>query len=274
MGSENIKLGSATFCWNGIKQDYHLIETCECLLELSDELSVVVGGDDGTVEAFNAWLAKQNSDKTIHIRYISKEEWDAQVGREKLSFFSNMAIERLTTPWFVYVQADEILHENDFPVIRDAVSQANDVVSLGENQIDALFLRRLNLWKDPLHMLNVPQERKPVSTEVVRIARANCRCYDDAEQLMCERPSVYDNLDAIQIYHTGFVRDDVKHLEKIRHMQTEVFLWGDFDVKAKNCEKFEPSRWFSDEDLAPIPDRPLPKFIQQWAKERHPGLGI
>jgi hypothetical protein len=263
------RLGAATFCWNGIKQDYHLLETCDCLLELADELSVVVGGDDGTVEQFDQWVVRQKRDKTIHVRYISKEEWDAQIGREKLSYFSNMAIERLTTPWFCYIQADECLHEGDFETIRKAVNEAGD-----HPNIDAMFCRRLNLWKTPLLMLNVPQNRKPVSTEIIRICKSTSRCFDDAEGCTSDHPVIYGDIDAIQIYHTGFVRDEVKHLEKIRHMQTEVFLWGDFDVKAKNCEKFEPSRWFSDEDLIPIPDRPLPKFIQQWARDRHPGLGI
>lgn len=262
-------LGAATFCWNGIKQDYHLIETCDCLLELADELSVVVGGDDGTVEAFDHWVVRQKRDKTIHVRYISKEEWDAQIGREKLSFFSNMAIERLSTDFFAYVQADECLHEDDFQTIRNAINEAGD-----HPNIDAIFCRRLNLWNTPLQMLNVDQSRKPVSTEVVRICRSTSRCYDDAEQCFSEFPVVYGDLDKIQIFHTGFVRDPVKHLEKIRHMQLEVFLWGDYDVKAKNCDKFEPSRWFDPEkDLVHIP-RSLPKFIQAWCKERYPELEI
>jgi hypothetical protein len=257
------KLGAATFAWNSIKQDYHLIETCECLLDLADELSVVVGGDDGTVEQFDAWVVRQNREKTIHVRYVTKEEWDAQVGREKLSYFSNMAIERLSTPWFIYIQADEIAHELDFATIRSAVNEAD-----GNPCIDAIFCRRLNLWGDHGHMLNVEQGRKPVSTEVVRIARSHCRCYDDAEQLLCEYPAIYGDIDNIQIWHMGFVRDKIKHLVKIEHMQKDVFLWGDFDEKAKNCTEFQPNRWFDPEkDLIPIP-KPLPKYIQKWAQER------
>lgn len=270
-------LGGSTFIWNGIKQDYHIIETLECLYELCDEISVAYGGNDGTFELVNKWIfnKKENPDcKMIHVHFITEDDWKSQVGREKLSYFSNTAIDKLFTDWFVYVQADECLHEDDFQTIRDAVSQANYVVSLGDNQIDALLVRRLNLWKTPLLMLDVPQERKPVSTEVIRIARKNCRCFDDAEQLAANNVSVYDHLDRIQIYHTGFVRDPVKHLEKIRHIQTEVFLWGDYDVKAKNCTEFQPDRWFDPEkDLLPIP-RPLPKFIQQWARGIYPDLGI
>lgn len=260
------KLAGVTFAWNAIKQDYHIIETLNCLYELCDEISIAVGGDDGTMELVYKWV-KEHSDRPVHIYQIGELEWREQVGREKLSYFSNKAIESISSPWFIYIQADEILHEDCFETVRKAINEAGD-----HPEIDAIFCRRLNLWKDPLHMLNVPQYRKPVSNEVVRLARTHLRCYDDAEQIGCSNPVVYGDIDDIQIFHMGFVRDKVKHLEKIRHMQTEVFLWGDFDVKAKDCTEFQPDRWFDPEkDLVPIP-RSLPKFIQAWCEERYPEI--
>lgn len=274
MGQENkVTLGGASMIWNGIKQDYHIIETLDCLYELCDEVSVSAGGDDGTWDLVYKW-ALDHSDRKIHLYRIGEHDWIGQVGREKLSYFSNIAIEALTTDWFIYVQADECLHEQDFTTIRNAVNEANYVVSLGDNQIDALMVRRLNLWKTPLQMLNVEQARKPVSTEVIRLCRKHCRCIDDAESCAANNVVIYGDIDDIQIWHTGFVRDPVKHLEKIRHMQTEVFLWGDFDVKAKDCTEFQPDRWFDPEkDLIPVP-HPLPKYIKQWTRERYPELTI
>ena len=52
-------LGGSTFIWNGIKQDYNFIETLECLYELCDEIAVVYGGDDGTVEVVHEWWLKK-----------------------------------------------------------------------------------------------------------------------------------------------------------------------------------------------------------------------
>lgn len=253
-------LGGSTFIWNGIKQDYNFIETLECLYALCDEVSVVFGGDDGTDQKVMDWVwsKKQTSDKMIHIHWITKEEWDAQQGRTKLSYFSNIAIEKLFTDWNFYLQSDEILHEESFPFVRMAI----------EMEAEAFMCRRLNLWKDADHMLNVPQDRKPCSTEVIRLAKTKYRCVDDAESLGVPSVNVLEDIDLIQIYHMGFIRDEVKHLEKIKNMQVNVFLWGDYDVKAKNCDKFEPERWFSDSDLIKIP-RPLPRFIQAWADERY-----
>lgn len=258
-------LGGSTFVWNGVKQDYNFIETFECLYELCDEVAIVAGGDDGTMEKVNEWfrlVLNREDGKSVHIYEIKKKEWDAQSGREKLSYFSNIAIEHLTTDWNFYLQCDEILHEDSFQYVRMAIEH---------EMVEAYFCKRYNLWRDPEHMLNVPQERKPVSTDVIRLARPQYRCVDDAESLGVPVVHTFGDNNLFEIYHMGFVRDKVKHLEKIRHMQTEVFLWGDFDVKAKNCTEFQPDRWFTDNDLIPIP-KPLPKFIQQWARERYPEL--
>lgn len=259
------RLGGSTFAWNAIKQDYCLIETLECLYALCDEVSIAFGGDDGTVQLVQDWIGRRFwGNKVISAIYISQEEWDAQKGREKLSYFSNLAIAMLSTDWNFYLQADEILHEDSFPYVRAAIE---------DPQADGYLIRRLNLWKDPYHMLNVPQERKPVSTEVIRLAKTKFRCFDDAESLgVSGMVGILGDIDNMQIYHMGFVRDKVKHLEKIRHMQTEVFLWGDFDVKAKDCTEFQPDRWFDPEkDLVPIP-RTLPRFVQQWAQDRYPDI--
>lgn len=260
-----VTLGGSTFAWNAIKQDYNVIETLECLYELCDEVAIVAGGTDGTTELVREWFNKSYNrpDKgatVLHLYELGEKEWKQQQGREKLSYFSNIAIEHLQTDWNFYLQADEIIHEDCFPTIREAIKY----------DVDAYFCRRLNLWKTPYLMLNVPQERKPCSTEVIRLARTKYRCVDDAESLGVNgEVYVAGDMDAIQIFHMGFVRDPVKHLEKIRHMQTEVFLWGDYDEKAKNCTELQPDRWFDPEkDLIPIP-RPLPKFIQAWADERY-----
>src|SRR5690606_25582329 len=143
--------------------------------------------------------SKDWRNKSIQAANILKEEWDSQVGREKLSYFSNLAIDMLSTDWNFYLQADEILHEDSFPFVRKAIE---------DPQADGYLIRRLNLWRDPLHMLNVPQERKPVSTEVIRLAKTKFRCVDDAESLgVTGMVGILGDIDNMVIYHMGFVRD-------------------------------------------------------------------
>lgn len=251
-------LGGVTFAWRNNDQDYHVCETLRSLVDFCDQVAIAVGGPDGTYEDVEKLIIDNKWQNVILIK-ITQEMWDGQQGREKLSFFSNIAIEQLTTDYFCYIQADEMLHEASILYLRMAI----------ETGYEAFFMRRLNLWKTPWLMLDVEQSRKPVSTEVIRLAKTNYRCVDDAEQIGCSQAVVYGGLDFMQIFHMGFVRHKVKHLVKIAHMQKEVFLWGDYDEKAKNCKEFQPQRWFSDDDLIPIP-RPLPKYITQWCAERYP----
>lgn len=252
-------LGGPTFCWNGIEQDYCFLETLDCLYDLCDEVSVVYGGTDGTVEAINKWIGlKDWSNKRIHAATISEAEWEAQKGREKLSYFSNLAIDMLNTDWIFYLQCDEILHEDSFQFVREAIKN---------EECAAFFVKRLNLWFDPYHTLNVPQERKPCSSEVIRLTRSQFRCIDDAESVgVTGKVGILGDIDTMMIFHMGFVRDGKKHLVKIKNMLTQVFGWEN-DKRAENCDTFIPERFFSREDVVPIP-RPLPKYIEDWVKER------
>src|SRR5687768_1206772 len=119
-------LGGSTFAWNAIKQDYNIIETLECLYALCDEVAIVAGGTDGTVQLVSDWLGKTYNRQdqgapVIHFYEVGEKEWKQQQGREKLSYFSNIAIEHLQTDWNFYLQADEILHEDSFPYVRAAI---------------------------------------------------------------------------------------------------------------------------------------------------------
>jgi hypothetical protein len=256
-----VSLGAATFCWNGNIQDYCFLQTIASLIYATDQIAIHAGGTDGTYEDIVKYLSDNPTDKKVILTRLTEEEWKSVQGQEKLSVFSNVAIDNLDTDFFIYVQCDEVLDETSYPYIREAIKY----------DVDAYFVRRWNMWKDDKHILNVEQNRKPCSDVVIRLARRGHHCVSDAESLGANNVMIFGEIDLIQIWHVGYIRDKVKHLEKIRHVQTEVFLWGDFDVKAKDCTEFQPERWFSDADLLPIP-KPLPVFIQAWAEERYPKL--
>lgn len=258
-------LGGSFFVWNGIKQDYCFEEAIKCLAELCDELAIVYGGDDGTIETIEKLVESLSFSGEILLIELDKDTWDAHQGKEKLSYFTNMAIARLKTDWIFNLQADEIIHEDSFKYIREAI----------ESDDEAFMCHRINLWASPYTALQVPQDRKPVSTEIVRLARQKYRAYDDAESLQV--PSVSAWVPPIRIYHMGFVRNPVKHLVKIKHIQDEVFLM-DHDKRIDGMESFDCwAMGFTPADVTPI-EEPLPKLIRQWAKQReydpfHPSEG-
>lgn len=245
-------LGAAMFVYNGESQDYCYKETVACMNEFADKVSVVdAGSTDGTAQILQD-LQKQYPKMSLVC--LPHSAWAEQKGREKLSYFSNLAYDILDTDYFINIQADEILHESCYDSVRKAI----------ETGAEAFLVSRINLWRDCNSQLEVPQNRKPVSTEIIRLAKKGYYSYDDAESLKAQ--CVIDFVSDIRIYHYGFVRKKEVHPDKIRHMLGEVFLM-DVDKKLDGMEVFNPYAWFSDEDVIPIKE-PHPKVMEEWVKTR------
>lgn len=238
-------LGGSLFVYNGEKMDYCFRESIQNLLEFCDQVSVVTFTDDIPV-----------SDPRLVVKVLPVDQWNDFKGKGKLPHFADIARDGLKTDWHFCLQADEIVHEDSFPVIRRAIEQED---------VEAFLVTRHNLWGSPYTMLNVPQNRKPCSTEVIRLAKTQYDSYGDAESQRVPSLSVEFVRD-IEIFHMGFVRDRKKMVEKVKYMQDEVFQIA-HDTRVDNCEEFEPWRFFQQSDVIPI-RKQLPKVIQQWAEAR------
>lgn len=240
---------------DGEKYDYCYIEAIQCLLDFCDHVYVVdAGSTDGTTMRLFKLFDKTSNLTLIH---RLKQEWDEQKGRQKLNYFTNLGIEQAERDGYKYqinCQADEIISEKSYQWIRKAI----------ETGQEGFLCNRINLWGDPYHYLDVPQNRKPCSTEIIRLAKTCYRSYDDAESIAA--PYNKSFTDFITFWHFGFVRDKKKMVDKSIHMQRDIFL-VDPDEKLKGMIEFDGSKWFSPEDLKPI-EEPLPAIIQQWAIER------
>lgn len=245
------KITGVTFAYNAIYQDYCLAESVASLKEFCDEVVILdAGSTDGTAE-----LIKTFQDKKTRVILCNNAEWLSQQGKEKLSYFTNLALDTVNTEWVYYQQADEITHEKSYEWIKKAI----------EGGADGYLISRFNLWGSPYKKLNVDLSRMPCSPQVIRLTKSWGRAYDDAENLGVVSSDAF--VEHIRMYHMGFVRDKKKHVEKIKHMQAEVFRVG-VDPKLEGMEIFNGEKWFDyKKDLIPIGE-PLPAIIQQWAKER------
>lgn len=243
-----MKLGATTFIRDGIKYDYNFRETIACLQALADQVVVcVVRTGDGTLEA-----VRSIADHKTKVIVMDDDLWHQTNGKERLSWFSNVAIANLDTEWNLYVQADEVVHEDGFDKIREAI----------EMPYEAFLIRRLNLWNTPYQYLTCDLERQPCSTHVIRLAKSKYRCVGDAESL--DAPAV--SISGIDLFHMGFVRRRDVMKSKVIHMQEGVFETP-HDSRLDEDPEFNPMRYFSRDDLSPIP-MPLPKYVEQWARER------
>jgi hypothetical protein len=108
-----LKICGVTILRNVASLGYPFVESLRSLLPLVDELVVNVG-DDATWEAVEAL-----GDPRIH---PFRSSWSGRFsGGELLSQETNRALERCSGDWAVYLQADEVIHEDDLPAIRDAL---------------------------------------------------------------------------------------------------------------------------------------------------------
>lgn len=111
-----MKVSGFTIVRNGVDYDYPFVEAIQSILPLCDECIVNCGASsDGTLER----LRSLDSAKVT----VLHREWDMSLreGGRLLAVETNQALERCTGDWCIYIQADEIVHEKDYEVIRRAM---------------------------------------------------------------------------------------------------------------------------------------------------------
>lgn len=117
------KISGFTFIRNGVMLGYPFVESIKSLLPLVDELVIAAGNsNDATLEK----LSKINSEK---IRIVNTV-WDdtKRSGGAVLAEQTNIALQNCKYEWCVYLQADEVLHEQDYNTIFSEIQNADSNV--------------------------------------------------------------------------------------------------------------------------------------------------
>ena len=133
-----MKISGFTFCRNIVRYDYPIIESIRSILPIVDEFIVNVGRcDDGTLE-----LVQTIGDPKIR---IIESVWDGtlQTGGLIYSQQTNIALAACTGDWAFYLQADEVIHEDDLPHILQAMRD-----NLGKAEVSGLLFRYLHFMGD------------------------------------------------------------------------------------------------------------------------------
>jgi glycosyltransferase involved in cell wall biosynthesis len=117
------KVSGFTFVRNAVKYDYPIVEAVESILPLCDEVVVAVGdSDDGTLDLVRAIPSPR-------IRIV-ETVWDDSLrkGGRVLAVETDKAL-RAVAPdadWALYIQGDEVLHEDGIPALREALARFRD----------------------------------------------------------------------------------------------------------------------------------------------------
>lgn len=113
-----MKISGFTFIRNGETLGYPFVPSIRSLLPLCDEVIVnVPHSTDGTLAAVRAI-----GDPRIR---IIESEWNEneRKGDPMLRYHTDLALEKCTGDWCVYIQGDEVLHEDGIPAIRSAMER-------------------------------------------------------------------------------------------------------------------------------------------------------
>ncbi len=119
---------------NAIIYGYPVAESLRSLAPMVDELVVAVGaGEDDTPGLVRSLGIP-------HLRIV-ETVWDESLrrGGQVLAQQTNIALAECRHPWAVYLQADEVLHEQDGPALRAALTRVYD-----DPAVDALRFRFLH----------------------------------------------------------------------------------------------------------------------------------
>jgi glycosyltransferase involved in cell wall biosynthesis len=113
-----MKISGFTFIRNGLALGYPFVPAIRSLLPLCDEIIVnVPRSTDGTLAA-----VRQIGDPKIR---IIESEWDEsqRTAGLAMSHHTNLALRECAGDWCVYIQGDEVLHEDTLPLMRAAMER-------------------------------------------------------------------------------------------------------------------------------------------------------
>lgn len=133
-----MKVSGFTFIKNALIYDYPILEAIQSILPLCDEVIVAVGqSDDDTL----ALIQGIDSPKIRIIQTV----WDESLrsGGRVLAAETDKAYAAIAsdTDWAIYIQADEVVHEQYLPQLQAAM-QAN----LDNKDVEGLLLKYLHFY--------------------------------------------------------------------------------------------------------------------------------
>lgn len=215
-----------TFVRNAIKYDYPVIESISSLLPLVDELIVCLGNsEDGTEE-----LIKSINNPKIKIVHSI---WDDSLreGGKVLAVETNKSLDSVNpkSDWCIYLQADEVLHEEDYSNVKAAMKQY-----LSNANVEGLLFNYVHFYGSYNY---VGDSRKWYRREI-RIIRngIKVRSFKDAQGFRIDDRKLNVKRIEARVFHYGWVKNPNHQLEKQKSFHK---LWHS-DEAVKKKVKDEP----------------------------------
>lgn len=139
-----MKISGFSFLRNGSKLHYPILESIRSALPLVDEFVIALGDsdpDDDTRERIEAI----GSDKIVLFDTV----WDLEKyprGMEH-AHQTDLAKERCSGDWLLYLQGDEVMHEDDLEILRASCERWLD-----DPRVEGMLFDYLHFWGDYDHV--------------------------------------------------------------------------------------------------------------------------
>lgn len=247
-------LGGNVCIRNGFRLDYPFREAVKSLLPICDEVVICdCDSDDGTRGWIDAWASTEPKITVVNFPWTHPKGTNAWWPE-----FLNYARQHLSTDHHIQLDADEIIHEDDYPLIRQAAKCG-----------DVLYCKRLNFWRDPNHLI---PEGVCCGTKVLRIAPKDMPIPSDYPYEPANATQERAKESDIRIFHYGFLRHREAFFKKAREVQR---IWcNSYDPRLEKAEQYE-GHWAEMpgvtgwEDKLVNYDGSHPAAIKEWLAERN-----
>jgi glycosyltransferase involved in cell wall biosynthesis len=135
-----MKVSGFTFLRNGQKLGYPFVESIRSILPIVDEFVIALGPSEDDTEK----RVREIGDPKIRIiptQWNERIQPDYSVKGFAYGQQKSIALFNCTGDWAFYLEADEVLHENDLPKIRAAMEK-----HLGDQRVEALAFDYLHFY--------------------------------------------------------------------------------------------------------------------------------
>lgn len=190
-----MKISGFTMVRNAEKYYFPIKESIASILPLVDEFIVAL--DEGSDNTRAIIESLQSPKVKIYSRVWSETSFvEGKIFADETTF----ALQQCTGDWCFYLQADEVIHEQDLPAIQRACA-----MYLHDKNVDGLLFKYYHFWGDYKHYLPFHGWYK----NEIRIVRnsAGIVSYKDAQSF---RKSTGEKLNVkavdAHVYHYGWVR--------------------------------------------------------------------
>lgn len=209
-----IGVSGFTIVRNAIQLNYPFQESVLSLLPLCDEVIIACGDSRDGTEA----LCENLAERYPTIKLIKSKWTEAnQSGGFQLRSQTDLAMSHCRNPWCFYLQADEVLHEQDEPLIREAIRRADQ-----RADIDGIAFDYLHFYGSYAYQI---RGRNWYRREV-RLFKNNrgITAFRDAQGFRKEGKRLSALHSPARVFHYGYVRSSDSLLKKSGEMSK---WWGE-----------------------------------------------